>query len=255
MVECWLKKWFQVTRQGLRTHNHGITACYEYIRYLFVLLQILFKASRFVRRKFEIWYAHKLRPAKTIGAIGMTGLSMGRNQQAGLLIFMLDTWHRFFVQDRDVVCHLSTRVWIELRTNSIANDFSLLTRGSPTDFPGHALVVLRSKHPLLHKGKLIDGIIGDVLPINQFLYDIGICPKRENVSDDLHGKTFFGREASKLRQHVDVVNIVELYLACSDGHDHLLYWMTSQEATEAAWSRMITPFKATMSRTRGSVMR
>jgi hypothetical protein len=80
-----------------------------------------------------------------------------------------------------------------------------LLLGRPaTDQGEHVLKVLFPQHLWLRKRKLINGIVGNIRPVDQFFGDVVVDPEGKYGGDRLHRGELRRRETFELRNLVDV---------------------------------------------------
>ena len=73
------------------THGHGITACDKDVGNLGILLQVFDKQFGLFHTELHIVHSGELGPPEAEGAVGMTGLSLGEEEEHRLPVFVLNT--------------------------------------------------------------------------------------------------------------------------------------------------------------------
>ena len=152
------------------------------------------KLFRFGAGHFQVFVTHELRPAKTEGAVGVAGLALGREEQHCLAILVLNAVQNFTVELRHVHFHLASRVRVEFVPDFLGDSLDLFLVGTfPVQFR-HALVMLVLQHPFLRKNKLIDRVVGYLVPVDQFIDHILVDPERQHAGYHFHFKQGLFRE-------------------------------------------------------------
>ena len=91
----------------------GIAAGEEHVGDLGVLAEIARELIDVLVRELHVVEADELRPAEAEGAVGVTGLTVGWEEEGGLVVLVLDAGNGLAVDGRHVVGHLAGRVGIQ----------------------------------------------------------------------------------------------------------------------------------------------
>jgi hypothetical protein len=84
-----LEKRLDVGPQLGGLHHHRVAAGEEHVGHLAVSTNVLGQKIGLLRSELELFHAHELRPAETVGAVGMTRLPLTGEVQNGLAVLVL----------------------------------------------------------------------------------------------------------------------------------------------------------------------
>ena len=173
--------------QVLGLHDQRIATGDQHIGDFRVCLDVLLELTGFLGGDFQIVVTNELGPAEAEGAVAVTHLPLAGEEQHSLVVLVLDAVDFFAVHFRHVVFHLPGGVRVQGVTDfgDGGFDFRLVTAAHGL---GHLVEMLRGQHAFLRKGKLVDGIIGHLVPVDQFVDDVLVDPERQHIGNDFHGK-------------------------------------------------------------------
>ncbi len=142
----------------------------------------------------------------------MAGLPGAWEKQHGLFVLVLQAAHRLAVEHRHVMRHLAGRMRIHPHANTA---HFLLDRHFVFDDQhqfAQALVFRSGQHVPVRKDKAVDGIVGNVVPVDQLVHYILVGTERQHVRDDQHRLAQFFRHQRPLRRLVDGLTGIRLEL-------------------------------------------
>ena len=127
----------------------------------------------------------ELSPPKTVGAIGMAGLTTGGEQEHGLAVLVLASWKRLSVHHRNVEFELPgwMRVHPHLDLPSRSGHHVLGRAGTYQIV--HVVEVGTREHADLGEEQLKDGVRWDVGPVDQLVENIVVHPEGQNSGNGL----------------------------------------------------------------------
>ncbi len=204
MVKFRLQQRFQVLHQVLGFHYHGVAAGHQQVADFGVLLQVAVKLISFGAGHLQVFVTHELCPAETEGAVGMASLTLGGEEQNGFPVLVLHTVQNLAVQFRHVHFHLAGGVWVQLVANLFRYRLDLFLIGTVPVHLCHALVMLILQHTLLGEDELVERVVRNLVPIDQFVDHILVNAEGEYAGYHLHFKQGLFREI------LDNVNLIEL---------------------------------------------
>ena len=97
MFEARVEQRFHVPSQDRGLHDHRVSAGKKDARYFCMISEVFDQGFGLPCGEFELVDAHELSPSKAVGAIRVTGLSRGREEQDRFRILVLYTQERFSI--------------------------------------------------------------------------------------------------------------------------------------------------------------
>ena len=118
MIKPRVEQRLDVTAQHGRAHDHWISAGEQDTGHLRAVAEVGDHPVHVVGCDLEIGLSDELRPAETVRAVRMAGLTVPGEQQHRLRILVLNAWQRFVLVGRHVEDQLPSRMWIELQPDA-----------------------------------------------------------------------------------------------------------------------------------------
>jgi hypothetical protein len=193
-----------VAAQLGRLHDQRVAPREQDARHLGVLAQVAHERARLVVGEAELVDADELGPAEAVGAVGVAGLSLAREEKHRLPVLVLHAAQLVPAPGGDVELHLARRVGVHAHLDLSRGGLDRLAGGVAVHELHHALEVLRIEHPGLREGELVDGVLGHVLPADQLLHHVAVHAEREDRRDRLHLGELCRAEPPQLGDAVDV---------------------------------------------------
>ena len=185
-------------------HDHRIAAGEQHALHLAVRAKVRDERFRFAVREFQLVDADELRPTEAIGAVGVAGLALAREEENCLAVLVLKSRERASVEGRDVELHLAGRMRVQPLLDLSRRRAHPCLVGADPDEVNHPRHVLPGEHPGLRERQLVDRVFGDVVPPDEILDDVVVDPERQHGGNGLHRDEVVRVEPPELRDGVDV---------------------------------------------------
>ena len=185
-------------------HDHGVAAGHQQVRDVRVGGEIAVQAFGVLGRDFQLLVADELGPAKTEGAIGVTGLPLAREEQHGLAVFVLQSLEDLVLLAGNVELPLAGRMGIEAAANLGRRQIDLMLRRPAQLKVGDPAEFRLAQHLPLRKNQLVDRVVGNPVPVDQVFDDIAVGAEREHRTDDAHGEQVVIRHIAELGDGIEV---------------------------------------------------
>ena len=195
--------------QVLGFHYQRVATGDQHIGNFRVGLNVFLQLAGFLGGDFQIVITDELGPAEAEGAIAVTDLALAGKKQHSLVVLVLHAIDLLAVHFRHVVFHLPGGVRVQ-RFSYFGDgglDDGLVTAAHGI---GHFVEVFRSQHAFLREGELVDGVIGDIVPVDQLIDDVFIDPKRQHIGYHVHGKAGLVVQAFERLDLVELAGRVDL---------------------------------------------
>ena len=205
MVELGLKQRFEIVRQMRRLHHHRVAAGQEHVGDFAMGAQVIMQLRRFGAGNAQVLVAHELGPAETEGAIRVAGLALTGEEQHRLAIFVLQAVqpHALVVAGH-VHFHLIGRMRIKVLSHLVDGGIEHGLIGPLANKLGDPLVMFGGQHAPLGERELIDGIVRNVVPVDQFVDDVLVDAERQYRRHHFHFKAL---RFIKLLQRGDTIKV------------------------------------------------
>src|SRR5690554_1441779 len=204
VVKLRLQKGFQVLDQVLGLHHHGVATGNQQVGYFGVFLQVAVQLLGIGAGHFQVFVTDKLGPAEAEGAVAVAGLALRREEQHGFAVFVLHAVQHFAVQFRHVHFHLAGRVRVQFVPDDLGGRLDIFLVGAVAMQLRHLFVMFVLEHTLLREHELIDGVVGNLVPVDQFVDHIFVDPERQHAGDHFHF------EQGLFGEILDRLNFIEL---------------------------------------------
>lgn len=178
---------FEVAAQPVGRHDHGIAAGHEHVVDLGVSAQVVHQTARFQGGEAQVGIAHELCPAEAVGAIGVAGLPLSREVEHGLPVLVLEARHRFPVHCGDVELLLAGGVRVEASPDLRNREPEFLPRARIVHEGRQPVLVLGPEHSALREDHLEDGVVRDVVPVDELGEDVLVHAERKHRGQGPYG--------------------------------------------------------------------
>ena len=128
-------------------------------------------------------------------------------------LFGLHALKRFLTQPGNVELHLSGGMGVESGLNPAGCRRDLLVGGLAPDQLHHSGEIPAIQHVWLRECQLVDGVVGNVLPADQFFDNIAVDTERQHRRHGLDAEDLIGRQSLQLRNPVNIFAGVGLVFA------------------------------------------
>ena len=134
--------------------------------------------------KLHVVEANELGPSEAEGAVGVTGLTVGWEEERGLVVLVLNAGNGLAVDGRHVVGHLPGRVGIQFELD--LSDRGIEVSLDPGIHERFDAIKLRDReHVSMGECQSEDGVVRDRIPVNQLFHDVFVRPEWQ------HGRHHF----------------------------------------------------------------
>ena len=185
-------------------HDHRVATREQNVRDFGMVGEITVQADRILGRDLQLLVAHELRPTEAECAVGVAGLTLAREEQSCLPIFVLKSFESFAFFLRNIKLALPGRMRIEARANIGSRTLDLLRRGIAGHEIGNPAEVAVSQHSPLREHQPVDRIVRHPVPIDQVLDHVAVGAERQHGADDLHGEQIVIGHVTELGNRVQI---------------------------------------------------
>ena len=206
--EIGLQQRIDIHAEVLRPHDHGIAAREKHVGDLGIVFEVPDETFDLPAGELQLIDAHELGPAEAEGAVGVAGLTLGREEQDRLPVLVLHAVQFLVVLPGHVVLELTRGLWVQIPSDPVHGPRRFRVTRPFFRQCRHLVEVVRRQHIPLRECKLEHGIVGDILPSDQVLHHVGIGPERQNPRHDFHFEFQVVRESVDLRDFPVVPEIV-----------------------------------------------
>jgi hypothetical protein len=161
-------------------HHHRIAAGDQHISDFVVFGQILHQCIGVAGGESQVFDTDELRPSKAVGAIGVTGLALDREEQHRLAILVLTPQDPLAVDSGHVEQLLTGRVRVHPHVDVMHQSLERLALYAPDNHVLEPQKIATVEHSGLRKGQLIDRIVGNVVPIDELAQNVFVDSEWEN---------------------------------------------------------------------------
>jgi hypothetical protein len=189
----------QEAGQDLGPHDHRVTPGEQHVADLRVPAQIAAEHLRVVAGHPQIGLAHELGPAEAVGAEGVAHLPRAGEEQDRLGVLVLQAVQRAVAAVGDVQRQLAARVRVQAPADVTGLGRDPLGGRVVTQQLGHGDQVGRVQHLRGREGEPVDGVVLDVVPVDQLVGDVAVGPERQDRGHGPHLQQVVVGAAGQLR--------------------------------------------------------
>ena len=162
-------------------HHHRVAAGDQHVGDLVVFGQILHELIGVAGGEPQVFDADELRPSEAIGTVGVTGLTLDREEEHRLTIFVLAPQDPLTVDPGHVEQLLTGRVRVHPQADVVHQPLERLALVAPDNHVLEAKQVGALEHSGLREGELEDGIVRNVIPVDELAQNVVIDAKWQNA--------------------------------------------------------------------------